>query len=311
MSSNALPFVTSVRDVILVAHFELMRAVRTWQALALIALYLVASVGAALLFIGLLSILEAQIADGLAVQRTRFPGAMTERLIESGELFRMLSSMVGDEDAVRAILKWPVLALFHTFMGLRMVPFLAAMTASEALAGDVASRAVRFELVRTGRLELVMGRFVGQAVLAGMAIACSVFAVWITGLLLMVGQSPLELLGALCLFSVSVWVFSLPFVGVGVGCSQLTSSPAWSRVLAIALCACGWVGYTVLWSVSDQVVQWIPAPILDLVLMLFPFEWRDDLWTSGLAWWASAGIMVGMGLVAVGLGAVRFARRDV
>ena len=58
-------FVPSVRDASLVARFELLRALRTWRALALVFLYMVAAAGAAYLFSQLIWLFEEQLADTL------------------------------------------------------------------------------------------------------------------------------------------------------------------------------------------------------------------------------------------------------
>ena len=72
----------SARDTALVARFEIVRAVRTWRALALVVLYLVATAGGARIFVDFLSSLENRLAETLGVPPTDHPGAMTARLLE-------------------------------------------------------------------------------------------------------------------------------------------------------------------------------------------------------------------------------------
>lgn len=65
-----------MRDIWLVARFEVLRAIRTWRAVALLVLYAVASGGAAWLFTKFVGLMENTLADQLHVARTTTPGAM-------------------------------------------------------------------------------------------------------------------------------------------------------------------------------------------------------------------------------------------
>ena len=222
----------SLRDTFEVARFELIRALRTWRAVALTLLFVVATTGAAFVFVGLLWVLEAELASTLGVPTTDRPGAMTGRLMESGELRRMLEAMIGEEDLVDAVLWHPVLALFHLWFCLLLGPFFATTSAAECIAVDNRTRALRFEVLRTGRLELVMGRFIGQVLLTSIAFTAAVLGPWIVGVFFMVGNDPLHLAGSLLWLTPRALAFSLPFVGVGVAASQLTTFHQASMVYA-------------------------------------------------------------------------------
>ena len=73
------------------------------------------------------------------------------------------------------------------------VPFLAATAASEAIALDLRSRALRYEALRAGRAEILLGRFAGQLLLAGVAMAASLVGVWTLGVTLSSDPQPLGL----------------------------------------------------------------------------------------------------------------------
>ncbi|MFT4624671.1 MAG: ABC-type transport system involved in multi-copper enzyme maturation permease subunit [Myxococcota bacterium] len=299
---------TSLRDAWLVAVFEVRRSIRTWRALALIVLYMVATAGAAYLFIEFIGSAEQSIAVALGVPVTETPGAMLDELRESEPFRRGMGAMVGGEDALDALLVWPVLAIFHLWLSFLLVPFFAASASAESIAIDVQSRGLRFEALRTGRLEIVLGRFGGQLLLTGLAAALSIVGVWAVGMMYMVGHTPVGLAVGLVWLGGRAWLFSVPFVGLGVACSQLTASPAWARVMAIAGVAGSWVLYGIArWLVREGEAY---AVVGDLLLQVLPQGWLRGFWAPGVDWWVSGLVCIALGLVALSLGFLRFTRRD-
>ncbi len=297
----------SLRDVALVARFEVVRAIRTWRALALVVLYLVATAGAGKIFVELLSTMETALAHTLRVPPTDRPGAMTAKLLEGEELRSMLEGMVGDPQLVEGVLSHPLLAIFHLWLGLLLVPFFASANAAESISGDLKTRAVRWEAHRTGRLEIVFGRYLGQAGLTLAASVLSILATWIVGMVFMVRQPPLGLLVSLASFTVRAWAFGMAFVGLAMACSALTASPAWARVLAIGAAAGTWVLYGIARWGSEE---WGAGIVWDALLQALPQGWMRGLWLPGVHWVPSAFVCLAFGLAATSAGALRFVRRD-
>lgn len=295
----------SFRDAWLVARFEVLRAIRTWRALALIVLYLVATAGSAWIFVEFLHVLETAVAETLMVPVTDRPGAMLGELVKGDELRGVIAGMTGDEALVDDVLAWPVLAIFHLWFALLLTPFFAASTAAEAVSIDLSTRALRFEVLRTGRLELAVGRFLGQAALTGLASFVGVLGTWAVGMLGMVGNDPFELFGALCWLTLRAWVFALPFAGFGVAVSQATASPNWARVLAVAGTAGSWIAYGV--ALNYVLTPW--GPLCDVVLQVVPQGHMRGLWQP-VGWIGSGLVCGGLALAWVAVGYARFARRD-
>jgi hypothetical protein len=296
-----------VRDVWLVGRFEVLRAIRTWRAVALLVLYGVASGGAAWLFTKFVGLLENTVAEQLGVAKTTTPGAMLGELVASDTWREVLEAMTGSPQLVETLVQIPPLAAFNLWFGFLVVPFFAASASAECIAIDVQSRAIRYEVQRTGRLELVLGRFFGQLALTAAATAMSVAVVWTVGMTFMVGNPPLALAGWLALFAPRTWLFGVPFVAMGVAASQLTSSPAWARVLAIGGTAGSWVLF--------GIARWIEAEtswaiLSDIALQLLPQGWLRGLWEPGFAWLGSAIACVALGGAVITAGYLRFSRRD-
>lgn len=296
----------SLRDVLLVARFELLRAIRTWQALALVMLYLVATTGGAYLVVRAIGLMEQALAETLGVPATKTPGTMLDRLMASDELRRFLTEMLGEGDGLTMALTTPLLASAHLWLTLLLVPFLAASSSAECISVDLRSRALRFEVLRTGRMELVLGRYLGQLFLSAVASLVALFGVWAVGMIFMVGNSPVGLLVSLLWLSLRGWTYAMPWVGLGVGCSQLTASPAWARVLAVGGTAGTWVAYGLFQWASDTRY----GLLADTLLPLFPQSWLSGFWSTGLNWVPSALVCAALGVSALAVGYVPFSRRD-
>ena len=298
---------TSLRDTLLVARFEVLRAIRSWQALAVIVLYVVSSAGATRIFVNLLQFLEGGLADTLGVPRTDYPGALLAELVHQERFVEVIAGMVGDPTLVDGVLAWPVLAIFHLWLGFALVPYLAATTSAESISVDLRTRALRFELMRTGRLELVLGRFAGQAALTAVAIGLSVLGTWTIAMGFMVAQPPLLLLAALAWVSIRTWALSLPYIGIGIAASQWTSSPAWARVLAVIGTSLTWALYGLAtWGEGGEL--W---PLWDALALVLPQGWMLGLWLPTPHWLVPCAYFAALGVATTGLGYVRFAWRDV
>lgn len=296
----------SLVDTGWVARFEVARAIRSWRAVGLVVVYVIANVGGAYLFIEALSALEDVIADQLAVPRTRWPGALLDEAREGEQLRQMLTALVRDEQVVTLLLDEPVLAVFQLWQGFVFVPFLVATAAAEAVSLDVASGAIRFEALRTGRAEIVAGRFLGQVGLAVVALGLALVAVWGLGMGLMVDQDPVAVASGLLRFGTRALWFALPFAALGIAASTLTTSAAWARVMALVATAGSWV----LWGVVSWTDGGTLGPVTAALSPLLPQAWVTSLWQPTPDWFVGAGVCTALAAATVGLAQLRFQGRD-
>ncbi|MEN0062891.1 MAG: ABC transporter permease subunit [Myxococcota bacterium] len=296
-----------MRDVLLIARFEVLRAIRTWRALALVVLVSVAMGGGAYLFTRFIGLMENQLATQLGVARTRVPGAMLQELVTSDSYRDVVTQVFGDPAMQEWILQLHPAALFYFGLATLVLPFFAATASAESLSIDVQSRAIRFEALRTSRLDLVAGRFLGQAsILTFAVIVAAATALIVTALSMRVAQ-PVSLMIDVLRFSLRAWVFGMPFVGLGIAASQLTSSPAWARVLAIGATLGTWgaVAFGPWLGERLGVIH-----ILDVVLLTMPQRHLDALWGPGNDWLFSGFIELVLALVATVAAFPVFARRN-
>ena len=297
---------SSLRDIYLVSRFEVLRAIRTWRALALLMLYGIGYGGGSYIFVAILHGMENQVARQLGVATTDTPGALLNGLVRSEMFQDLILGMTGNERLVEEITAVPPLAVFAMWFGLLLIPFFAASSSAECISIDMGSRALRYEALRTGRLELVLGRFVGQLTLTGMASLVAVCVTWVIGMWAMVGNPAVGLATALVLMTFKAWCFSVPFAGFGVAASTMTTSAAWARVLAIGGTAGSWVLYGVANYFSDSDY----SLLADIGFQLLPQGWMHLLWEPGLGWLPAAMVCIVMGIAAIGIGYARFQGRD-
>ncbi|MBT3220961.1 MAG: ABC transporter permease subunit [Proteobacteria bacterium] len=266
---------TSFYDTWLVARFELLRNLRTWRAIALCTLYTVATTGGAYIFTRILLAFENTAAGALGVPTTKKPGTMTKEIVDNPEMQAMFREMLPSSDLVDYVMSWPLLTTYHLWFALAFIPFLAASTAGECVATDRGTGAIRFECLRTGRVEVVAGRFIGQAFLMAVAALLAVAGTWCVGMLAMVGNNPVTLLFSLILVTPRVVVCTLPFLAIGVAFSQVTTSPNLARVLAIGTVMGTWIvgGIATIFKGGDW---WMIWSFVELVL---PQQWMGQLWS--------------------------------
>ncbi len=296
-----------MRDVWLVARFEVLRALRTWRAAALLAIYGIASAGASWLFVKIIGSMEHNVARLLGVPTTRTPGAMLGELVQSEVWRDAVVGMTGSPQLAAHLVTVPPMALFYLWVALLLTPFFSASASAECVAIDVSTRAVRYELLRTGRLELVLGRFAGQLFLTGLGTTLSMVVVFAVAKGFLAGQSTWELLPALVGYLPRAFAFAVPFVALGTAASLLTASAAWARVMALGAVAGSWIAL--------GFARWLEtteyARLADLILPVLPQGWLRGLWEPGFEWTLSALACVAIGASAVALGYARFWRRDV
>jgi ABC-type transport system involved in multi-copper enzyme maturation permease subunit len=171
-----------------------------------------------------------------------------------------------------------VLSIFYLWVSFFLLPLLCAANAAESVAVDRQNGALRFETLRVGRLELVLGRFLGQVGLATLVSLVAVSAMWILGMGAMGGDNdPLTLGGSLLFLVVPSVVFCTPFISIGICCSLIGKSVVVARVSAIFLSLATWALYIVNLRL-DALDHWAA----DVLSPLLPQYWRSGFWT--LSW---------------------------
>ena len=300
--------VRAIRDALVVARFDLAESMRSRRVLVFLVLYVAGSVGATVLFTEVLQEVEEELAAQLLVARTSTPGNLTQAVMESPELLRVLSGLVRDGELARALVRLPPVALLYHWVALGFAPVFAMLTSSDAISGEVSTGAARFSLFRTDRASWAVGKLLGQTTLLAVGLAGGAIGAWVTGWIQLASFAPLETALWLARFAGSAFFFAFAHVGLALGVSQLTRSVPWSRALGLLALALAFGGHS--WLMKDRVHEAWPV-LTGTLAQLFPAAHRLDLWRPELGAVArSALALVALGVCFFAIGHARFARRD-
>ena len=296
------------RDAAIVAAFDLAESLRSRKVLVFLVLYVVGAIAAAVMFTEVLRTVETELAEQLLVAQTNRPGSLTQAVMQSEELYRVLSRLVRDRDLAATLVTVPPMALLYGWVALNFGPVFVILTSSDAVSSELATGSARYALVRTDRASWAVGKLLGQAALLAVGIALGGVAAWLVGLVRLATFPPLETAAFLARYGATSFCYAFAYLGVALGVSQLTRSVAWSRALGLlALTAFGAASGVL---GDDDVRPYAPA-LCDTLHVLFPGGHKLDLWRPALADFApSVVVLLALGVAYFALGHLRLARRD-
>lgn len=302
-----------LRDVWLVAVYEAQEAVRTRLLQVALLGWAGIVVAANGLFLWVLHEIEAAMAGALGVPTTDRPGAMLGKMMEEGELDGV-ARMIGGSENVSFLLQQPILVLWAGAVMMMLLPEFLLIASAASVAAEVQNRAIRYLACRTGRLQIGLGKLLGQVGLALLALGIGVGLSAGMGLFLMVGQPVGGTVGGLLARVPAILAFSLPALGLGLGASMAARTVSGARALALI----GFFGsfITYVWlraelreSTTKGVALWERLADMAMIL-LFPSNWTalwSPEWPDVLAAVARCAI-IGAGCFAAGMAV--FGRRD-
>lgn len=295
---------SAIRDILSVARFEIFRALRSWQMLSMLLLFVLINIGSVKLLATTLGMMEQAVAATAGIPARKKPGGMMDQLVDLPRFQSMITELGFDQAELQTLLGWGVVALVYFATSAMMVPYLSALSASDAISGDLHSRSLRFELLRTGRGELIVGRFVGQVMMLAVCLGVSMLAVWGAAMYWLVVDEPLSTLSGLVLFGGRSLFWIMPFAALGVSLSTFTTSSNWARIMALLATTAILVLSAV--STADGAVVWVKA-----LRPLLPFTWLSNLQQGGSEMLVAVGVCVGMALLYLMPGILVFSKRDV
>jgi ABC-type transport system involved in multi-copper enzyme maturation permease subunit len=297
-----------LRDAAVIAAFDLGESLRSRKVLVFMVLYVVGAIGATLIFTEVLQEVEIALAEQLLVARTSDPGSLTQAVMESPELLRVLSRLVRDEALARTLVAEPPIALLYHWVALAFGPIFAVLTSSDTIASEVSSGSIRFALARTDRAGWLLGKVVGQSLLLAVGLLLGAAGAWLTGFIQLGAFDGPATAWALVGYSGTAFVYVWAHLGLALGVSQLTRSVPWSRALGLLALVSVYGIHRFL--ERDWVVEAVPV-LSGSLRQLFPVAHRLDLWRPGLEASAPALLLlVALGASYIALGYLRFARRD-
>ncbi len=280
----------NLRDVKVVARFELSRVMGTAGGALFVALG--GMVYAFVLF--RLSDMATELANPnvkmLAAEGADFVAKAIEWWtdLESGDV----ATLLADHN--------PILLTFF-MVGLMLTPFLAIMASFDQTGTDIATRHIRYLLLRTDRASLYMGKIVATTTFYAVGMALVTIAAG-----LVVGSS-YGLGDGGILYLVRIWLtlvgFALPFIAFTAMCSAMTGHGGISLLVAIGVQLFVFLvaGVGTYMNPSFEQFKYVFASVVK-----YDFA-ADNISTIGFA----VAYSVGWGALMFFIGRATFARRDV
>ena len=212
-----------VRDVALVGRFEMAEALRSRLLIVMVLLFVGAGGLGAYAFTELLGRVEANAAQVTGAPVAAKPGAMVRGLRNVHGYRDLLRTFLGSDEKADYFAAIPPIVVFFGWASFAFTPWLVLFTSAETIATEVASRSIRYSVLRTGRLEFALGKMLGQAlILAGVTVLSALTFFGVAWASLAGFESGATALGLLS-YLPRVFIYTLPFLGWAMLSSMLTS----------------------------------------------------------------------------------------
>jgi ABC-type transport system involved in multi-copper enzyme maturation permease subunit len=258
------------RDVALVARFELAESLRSRLLAVMILLFVGAGALGAWTYSAFVEQAEEKAAQVLNAPATAGrPGAAVRRLRDSQSYRDVLRFFVRDDKKADYFAAFPPIVVFYAFASFLFSPWLILFTSAETIASEVASRSIRYSLLRTGRLAYALGKALGQlAILIGVTgLAGLVFygVAWIK----LSGFEPGATAAGLLGYWPRIVIYTLPFLSWALFASMATASANFARIVSL--------GGAVLLAIASGIAAWAErhvsttASALSLLGVVTPF----------------------------------------
>jgi ABC-type transport system involved in multi-copper enzyme maturation permease subunit len=299
---------SGTRRVWLITRNEWAEAIRSRRALVVVLLYL----GAALLtmngFLSLLLRLENQLAEALLLPAADQPGAVVDALWRSERFRQMVAGAVRSDVLVQELTGQSPIVLVFAGLAFFYTPLLVALVAPVRVAEELAGGSIRYVALRTSRLSWTLGKFLGQALLFGVALLASALGAWLLARYRMAGADGWVHAGGMLVWCARVWVYGLAFLGLLMGLAHRTRSP--SRCTALSLFTV-FVLTLLAWAFERYEGEGL-RQVFPVLAQFLPQSYRQDLWRSSAAHlWPAVLALVALGLTYLLAGYAVFRRRDI
>lgn len=267
---------TFVRDVGLVARFEVAEAVRSRLLLVVVLLFVGGGAVAAWGYTEMVQRIETGAAQITGAPTGKRPGGAFRRLRSSRSYRDMIRAVTGSEEKADYYAALPPIVVFFGWVSFLVTPSLVLFTSAETVASEVATRSIRYASLRTGRLEFALGKLAGQGgIVAGVTALSAVAAYVVAWLTLDDFEHAATALGMLS-FWPRVLLYNLPFLAWALFASMATASVNLARGLALG----GGVGLAILSGLTTN--PWlrrgpVSDALWDLISYLTPFRHHEGL----------------------------------
>jgi ABC-type transport system involved in multi-copper enzyme maturation permease subunit len=300
-----------VRDVALVARFELGEALRSRLLAVMLLLFVGSGALGAWGYSTAIEEAEQRAASVMGAPQSRSAGATVRRLRDTQSYRDVVRFFVRDAKKADYYATFPPIVVFYFFAAFIFTPWLILFTSAETIASEVASRGVRYSLLRTGRFAYALGKSLGQgAILVGVTGLCALVFYLIAWAKLAGFEAGATALGLLSYWP-RVVVYTLPFLSWAMFASMATSSANFARIVSlgggVVLAIAGGLAEVQSWRKGS-----VSSGALDLLSVLTPFGHADGFkYPAGGAFAADLAVCLVLTVLYFAAGFLILRRRDV
>lgn len=292
----------------MVGRYELADAVRSRRAIVVLVLFLTGGMLACNGVVTVIHKAEVQISEVLGLPAASSAGVVTDALWEYQGFRRLMIQLIGDRSVALELLSVPPMAMVFSWMLFTFAPILVMLTSSTRISEEIESGSVRFVVLRTSRAAWVAGKFIGQSLLLILALLLAAVGAWCVFRYRLADIDSLTMGRAMIIYVWKVWIYSLSFVGLALGISQLTHSS--NKAMSFGFLA--WFVLTVLFAVAGMRLEHGGTQAWQLVTMLVPMGHCLDMWRMDFAHQLQAAFfLMSLGLSYLLVGYIWFSRKDV
>jgi ABC-2 family transporter protein len=311
---SGLDFLSDSRDdatmvdlqrVAIVARFECAEALRSRLALVTLLMYGASASIGSYLFLKTLAAVEETARETLSQALGADPASLPANLVRE-KAMPLLARAVGDAEIGDQLLQMQPLSIFYGFLALNSVTLFVLATSTGSIAGDIATGASRFALVRSDRLSWTLGKLTGQATLLAGGLFAGALLTGLNGLLM---ESGFQQATWPWLFRTSfrAWIYGVSYLGIFLGISMTARSTMRARLSALVVLIVMSVGHSIL--DADLVQDFFPSA--RWLSYVFPAHHQLALWSPDWAQYLIAvASLCGIGAAGFALGQIWFERRD-
>jgi ABC-type transport system involved in multi-copper enzyme maturation permease subunit len=297
----------TLRDILIVARHELLDSVKSRRVGVTLILYVAGAMLACNGFITALHRIEVELSKVLGLPASSTPGTVINTLWESDQFRGMMKGLVGSREVVGELMSVHPMALVYGWLVFAFTPVLVILTASPRVAEELGSGSIKYVFLRTSRSAWCVGKFIGCAMTTVVALTLSAVAAWCLIAFRLSGIDHLAMIQGMVVYSWKGWIYSLSFLGLALGVSQVTRSQ--NKAMALGFAA--WLAVTILGAAAAHLGDGRWAALWQAVGMLVPMGHRLDLWRMDLAHQLQAtAFLTTLGLVYMYVGHAFLARRD-
>jgi ABC-type transport system involved in multi-copper enzyme maturation permease subunit len=308
-ASSAAGTGTFLRDTALVARFELAEAVRSKLLIVMVLLFMGGGALGAWMFTSAVKAAEEGVAPMFGLKKAK-PGETLQKMRETKGYRGMVYMLVQDEKKADYFAAKPPLVIFFGWAAFWFTPWLVVFTSAETIASEVASRAIRFSLLRTRRLAYAIGKAIGQlAIVIGVTAVSGVVFFLVAAIRLSGFEGTATALGMLS-FWPRVVLYNLPMLAWAMFASMATASANLARILSLG----GAVALLIVSIIAEVLAhgQGVAAVVGKGIGYLVPFgHWAGFMYPPGGQLWSNVLVCLALTALYFGAGFAILRKRDV